>query len=58
MFMGLGECIAHLHCLMSYNRIERSLKDNRYYYRSIEPTLTERARPGQHEEPDDAPTLV
>jgi len=58
MFMGLGECIAHLHCLMSHNRIEGSLKDNRYYYRSIEPTLTERARPGQHEEPDDAPTLV
>jgi glyoxylase-like metal-dependent hydrolase (beta-lactamase superfamily II) len=58
MFMGLGECIAHLHCLMSYNRIERTLKDDRYYYRSIDPTLTERARPGQHEEPDEAPTMV
>jgi len=58
MFMGLGECIAHLHCLMSYGRIERTLKDNRYYYRSIDQTLSERARPGQHEEPDDLPQMV
>lgn len=58
MFMGLGECIAHLHCLMAYSRIERTLKDNRYYYRSIDPTLSERARPGQHEEPDEAPILI
>ncbi|MBT4159707.1 MAG: MBL fold metallo-hydrolase [Gammaproteobacteria bacterium] len=58
LFMGLGECIAHLHCLMSHSRIERTLVDNRYMYRSIDPTLTERARPGHHEEPDDAPIMV
>ncbi|MBO6701458.1 MAG: MBL fold metallo-hydrolase [Pseudomonadales bacterium] len=58
MFMGLGECVAHLHCLMSRRRIERTLQDNRYYYRSIDPTLTERATPGRHEEPDDAPIMI
>ncbi len=58
MFMGLGECVAHLHCLMTRNRIERTLENNRYYYRSIDPTLPDRARPGQHEEPDDAPQMI
>ncbi len=58
MFMGLGECIAHLHCLITRNRIERTLVDGLYYYRSIDPTLEQRARPGQHEEPDDAPIMI
>jgi glyoxylase-like metal-dependent hydrolase (beta-lactamase superfamily II) len=58
LFMGLGECIAHIHCLMSRNRIERSLENGVYLYRSIDPTLTERARPGLHEEPDDSPLMV
>ena len=58
MFMGLGECIAHLHYLIDYGRIERTLKDNRFYYRSIDPTLAERAKPGQHEEPDDVPMMI
>ena len=58
MYMGLGECIAHLHCLMSRRRIERTLIDNRYHYRSIDPTLPERATPGRHEEPDDAPIMI
>jgi glyoxylase-like metal-dependent hydrolase (beta-lactamase superfamily II) len=58
LFMGLGECVAHLHCLMSRRRIERILKNDRYYYRSIDPTLNERARPGQHEEPDDEPIMI
>ena len=58
MFMGLGECIAHLHCLMSRSRIERTLDDNVYRYRSIDPTLAERATPGRHEEPDDEPILT
>jgi glyoxylase-like metal-dependent hydrolase (beta-lactamase superfamily II) len=58
LFMGLGECIAHIHCLMSRNRIERSLEDGVYLYRSIDPTLTQRARPGLHEEPDDSPLMV
>ena len=58
MFMGLGECIAHLHCLISYGRIERTLEDNRFYYRSIDPTLADRAQPGRHEEPEDAPMMI
>ncbi|MFT7220954.1 MAG: glyoxylase-like metal-dependent hydrolase (beta-lactamase superfamily II) [Candidatus Azotimanducaceae bacterium] len=57
-FMGLGECIAHLHCLMGRGRIERTLSNDRYYYRSSDPTLSERATPGRHEEPDDEPTMV
>lgn len=58
LFMALGECIAHLHCLMKRNRMERKLVDGVYLYRSIDPTLKDRARPGQHEEPDEAPALV
>jgi len=58
LFMGLGEAIAHIHCLIDRNRIERSLVDNVYQYRSIDPTLSQRARPGQHEEPDEAPGVV
>ena len=58
MFMALGECIAHLHCLITRRRIERTLKDDRYYYRSIDPTLSERATPGQHEEPEDFPIMI
>ncbi|MDA0978206.1 MAG: MBL fold metallo-hydrolase [Proteobacteria bacterium] len=58
LFMGLGECVAHLHCLMSRGRIERSLKDGRYQYHSIDPTLPARARPGQHEAKDDEPILT
>ena len=58
MFMALGECIAHIHCLMTRNRIERVLDGEVYRYRSIDPTLASRARPGQHEEPDEAPTMV
>lgn len=58
LFMGLGECIAHLHCLMKRGRIERSLHDQHYLYRSIDPTLPERAKPGQHDELDDEPGMV
>lgn len=58
LFMGLGECIAHLHCLMGRNRIERYLDKELYLYKSIDPTLSERARPGHHEEPDDSPQMV
>ncbi len=58
LFMGLGECIAHIHCLMGRNRIERRLEKNVYTYRSIDPTLSERAHPSHHEEPDDLPQMV
>ncbi len=58
LFMGLGECIAHLHCLMNRNRIERTLEDDVYLYRSIDPTLATRAHPEHHDAPDDAPIMV
>ncbi len=56
--MALGECIAHLHCLITRKRIERILDGDVYRYRSIDPTLKDRARPGQHEARDEAPGLV
>jgi len=56
--MALGECVAHLHCLMSRNRIERTLEGNRYLYRSIAPDLSTRAHPDSHEPPDDLPRMV
>ena len=58
MFMGLGECIAHLNCLLVRGRIKRTQEGPHYLYRSIDSTLPERARPGQHEEPDDEPGMV
>ncbi len=57
-FMALGECLAHLHCLISRNRIERFLDGEVFRYRSIDPTLAERARPNAHEAPDDEPKMV
>jgi len=56
--MALGECIAHLHCLISRNRIERFEEDGLYKYRSIDPTLADRAKPGLHEPLDEAPSMV
>lgn len=57
-FMALGECIAHLHCLMTRQRIERFLDGDVFMYRSIDPTLKDRAKPGRHEAPDDLPQMV
>ncbi len=56
--MALGECIAHLHCLMTRNRIERIIDDGFYKYRSIAPDLAQRARPGHHEPRDESPGFV
>jgi len=56
--MALGECIAHLHCLMGRNRIERILDGDVYKYRSIDPELATRARPDRHEPPEDVPIMV
>ena len=53
MFMGLGECIAHLHCLMHRSRLSRSLDEGIYRYRSIDPTLATRGRPGVHDDLDE-----
>jgi len=59
MMMALGEAIAHLHLLISRNRIVRHLKeDGRYYYQSIDPALSRRTQPGEHESPDDSPIMV
>jgi glyoxylase-like metal-dependent hydrolase (beta-lactamase superfamily II) len=57
-FMALGECIAHLHCLMSRQRITRFQDGHVFKYQSIDPTLKDRARPGQHEPPDEVPQMV
>lgn len=57
-FMALGECIAHLHCLMTRRRIERIRDGDVYHYHSVDPTLKDRARPGQHEPPDEEPGMV
>ena len=56
--MAMGECIAHLHCLMDRKRIQRSLKNGIYYYQSIDPNLKDRANPGHHEEPEEYPLLT
>jgi len=58
LFMGLGECIAHLHLLMDRNKIKRTLDNEVFLYRSIDPTLTARARSGRHDEPDESPQMV
>lgn len=57
--LALGECIAHLHCLMGRGRLERFLdQDGRYRYRSIDPSLPARADPEGHDSPDLAPLMV
>jgi glyoxylase-like metal-dependent hydrolase (beta-lactamase superfamily II) len=58
LFMGLGECIAHLHCLMERKKIERTLEKDVFLYKSIDATLAARARPGHHERPDESPQMV
>jgi len=57
-FMALGECVAHLHCLMNRNRIERRLEDGVYHYLSIDPDLPQRATPGHHDQPEETPIMV
>ncbi len=56
--MALGECIAHLHCLMDRERISQEFDGKQYWYHSIAPDLPQRARPGQHPTPDDEPIMV
>ena len=56
--MALGECVAHLHLLMSRGRIKRLLKDDIYLYQSIDPKLNERSADGQHEDKDEQPIMV
>ena len=59
MMMALGEAIAHLHLLLHRNRLERTLsEDGCYRYRSIDPGLSRRAHPDNHDAPSDGPVLV
>jgi hypothetical protein len=57
-FMALDECVAHLHCLMTCNRIERRLESGVSTYLAIDSTLEQRATPGQHDAPDEGPLMV
>ena len=36
LILGVGECIAHLHCLMKQQRIERQLDDGLYVYHALQ----------------------
>ena len=36
MFMAVGECIAHLHCLMRRGQIARSKIDGLYFYSTVD----------------------
>ncbi|MFT7137661.1 MAG: glyoxylase-like metal-dependent hydrolase (beta-lactamase superfamily II) [Candidatus Azotimanducaceae bacterium] len=56
--MALGECIAHLHCLMDRQRIAQDFDGTHYLYRSIAPDLDQRARPGKHPAPTNEPIMV
>jgi glyoxylase-like metal-dependent hydrolase (beta-lactamase superfamily II) len=59
MMMALGEAIAHVHLLMYRNRLERALDDDGCYrFRSIDPDLSRRAHPHDHNAPSDGPILV
>lgn len=59
MMMALGEAIAHLHLLMHRNRIERTLhEDGQFRFRSIDPDLSRRAHPDNHDAPSDGPVMV
>jgi len=57
--LALGECLSHLHLLMERGRLSRELgADGVYRYRSIDPTLKDRAHPAEHDPRDDAPLMV
>ncbi len=57
--LALGECIAHLHCLMDRNRMNRTLhKDGAYRYESPESVVREHTKTEEHDEKDDAPMMV
>ena len=59
MMMALGEAIAHVHLLMHRNRLQRlASNDGVFRYRSVDPALSRRAHPNDHEAPDDQPAYV
>ncbi|MEH6556825.1 MAG: MBL fold metallo-hydrolase [Oceanicoccus sp.] len=56
--MAVGECVAHLNYLMYENKLQRNVdSDGVYHYRSIDPTLADRAQPGSHHQ-DELPLQV
>jgi len=56
MMLAVGECVAHLHCLMDRGRIVRTLaEDGAYRYQTLDPTVTQHHA---HDPLDDAPMQV
>lgn len=56
--MALGECVAHLNYLIRDNKLERICDERGVnHYRSIDPSLPGRARPGTHHQ-DSTPIEV
>ena len=43
---------------MGRGKIERTLEKDVFLYRSIDPALSNRARPGKHEDADETPQMV
>lgn len=59
MMMALGEAIAHIHLLMHRNRLQRTLDENGVFrFLSVDPSLSRRAHPDDHEAPNDQPAYV
>lgn len=57
--LALGECVSHLHCLMGRGRLQREVNgEGVYMYRSIDPSLPERAHPDAHDDKDETPLMV
>ncbi len=57
MMMAIGECVAHLNYLLKENKLSRTEREGVDYYLSIDPTLRQRARPGDHHQ-DEWPMQV
>lgn len=55
--MALGECVAHIHCLISRDRISQTFDGKHYIYRSTATDLSERL-PAQAIEKESEPNLV
>jgi glyoxylase-like metal-dependent hydrolase (beta-lactamase superfamily II) len=55
--MALGECVAHIHCLMARDRIKQSFDGRHYFYESIATDLAQRL-PDEPLAKDEAPLQV
>ncbi|TDI61650.1 MAG: MBL fold metallo-hydrolase [Alphaproteobacteria bacterium] len=56
MMLALGECFAHLHCLMDRNKIVRTLDDNGMYrFQTVDAAKIDHH---EHDKRDDAPIMV